>query len=305
MKDISVITTTFNSSDTIRIFDREIRSQLQNFGLTYEIIYVDDGSSDNTSDILKEICSNSNNTKAFIFSRNFGQHKALWAGISKSSGDWSFLTDSDLEESPANFEIFWQAKKASPDIDIFTGYQNSRRGGGWGRFIGSITWKFISKASDTHISVDLVTSRLFSSNIRDAISSFSEKEIFIAHTFAFTGFRQRLIPIEKLSLNKSHYNLTKKLKVALDGITNTSIKPLYYVFILGLFFEILSALYLLILVFQKVKGTTIVQGWTTLVALNLFTSGIILLSIGVVGLYISRIFLEVKGKPNFIIRDEY
>jgi glycosyltransferase involved in cell wall biosynthesis len=305
MKDVSIITTTFNSSETIRIFDRQIRNQLQNLGLTYEIIYVDDGSSDNTTDILKEICRNSNDTKAFIFSRNFGQHKALWAGISKSSGKWSFLTDSDLEESPANFEIYWQAKSENPDIDIFMGYQSPRRGNGWGRFIGSITWKLISKISDTHIPIDLVTSRLFSSGIRDSIIRFSEKEIFIAHTFAYTGFRQHLIPIEKLSLNKSHYTLAKKLRVALDGITNTSIKPLYFTFILGVFFEMLVILSILLLGFQKVKGTTDVAGWTTLVLLNLFTSGIILLSIGIVGLYISRVFLEVKGKPSFIIRDEY
>lgn len=305
MKDVSIITTTFNSSKTIRIFDRQIRNQLQNLGLTYEIIYVDDGSSDNTIDILKELCRDSNNTKAFIFSRNFGQHKALWAGISKSSGKWSFITDSDLEESPTNFEIYWKAKSANPHIDIFMGYQSPRRGSGWERFIGSITWKLISKISDTHMPIDLVTSRLFSSSIRDAIVNFSEKEIFIAHTFAYTGFRQLLIPIEKFSLNESHYTLAKKLKVALDGITNTSIKPLYFTFIFGVFFEILVFLCIFILGFQKVKGTTDVVGWTTLVILNLFTSGIILLSIGIVGLYISRVFLEVKGKPSFIIRDEY
>ena len=305
MKDISVITTTYNSSNTIRIFDKQIRNQLQNLGLSYEIIYVDDGSSDNTTDILKEICRNSKDTKAFIFSRNYGQHKALWAGISKSSGKWSFITDSDLEESPTNFEIYWNAKIANPDIDIFMGYQSPRRGSGWGRFIGSITWKLISKISDIHIPIDLVTSRLFSSSIRDAIVSFSEKEIFIAHTFAYAGFRQHLIPIEKLSLNESHYTLAKKFKVAVDGITNTSIKPLYLTFIFGIFLEILAVLSILILVFQKVTGATDVAGWTTLVVLNLFTSGIILLSIGIAGLYLSRVFLEVKGKPSFIIRDEY
>jgi putative glycosyltransferase len=305
MKDISVITTTFNSSETIREFDSQIRSHLQNLNLSYEIVYVDDGSSDSTSDILKEICLNSNDTKAFIFSRNFGHHKALWAGIAKSSGRWSYLTDSDLEESPANLEVFWKAKELNPHIDIFMGHQISRRGKKWERFTGSIIWRFISRTSDIHIPINLVTSRLFASNVREAISNFSEKEIFIAHTFAFAGFRQLLIPVDKLALKKSHYNLTKKLKLALDGITNTSIRPLKYVFILGLAFEALSALSILFLVFLKARGTTIVQGWTTLFALNLFTSGIILLSIGVVGLYISRIFLEVKGKPSFIIRDEY
>jgi putative glycosyltransferase len=305
MKDISVITTTYNSSNTIRIFDQQIRNQLLNLGLTFEVIYVDDGSSDNTPDILNEICRNTNDTRAIILSRNFGQHKALWAGISKSSGKWSFITDSDLEESPSNFQIFWQAKEANPDIDLFLGRQSPRRGRGWGRFIGSITWKFISRISDTHIPADLVTSRLFSSGIRDAIISFSEKEIFIAHTFAYTGFRQHVIPIAKLSLNKSHYTLAKKLKVALDGITNTSIKPLYFTFIFGVFFEVLALLLILNVIFQKVKGATDVDGWTTLVVLNLFTGGVILLSIGIVALYISRIFLEVKGKPSFIVRDEY
>jgi putative glycosyltransferase len=305
MKDISIITTTYNSSNTIRTFDNEIRNQLENLKLTYEIIYIDDGSGDGTSEILKEICQNSNDTKAYIFSRNFGHHKALWAGISKSSAKWNFLTDSDLEESPANLEIFWQAKESNPGIDVFVGHQVSRRGSFWERLTGSIMWRFISSSSDIHIPVNLVTSRLFTSNVREVISNFSEKEIFIAHTFAFTGFRQLLVPIEKLSLKKSHYDLKKKLKLALDGITNTSIKPLKYIFMFGLTFEILSFLSILLLVYLKVMGVTTVQGWSTLVALNLFTSGIILLSIGIVGLYISRIFLEVKGKPSFIIRDEY
>jgi hypothetical protein len=141
--------------------------------------------------------------------------------------------------------------------------------------------------------------------VRDVICNFSEKEIFIAHTFAYAGFRHHLIPIEKLTLKKSNYNLKKRLKLALDGITNTSIKPLKYIFIFGLAFEILSILCTLFLFYLKINGTTTVQGWSTLVALNLFSTGIILLSIGIVGLYISRIFLEVKGKPSFIIRDEY
>jgi len=305
MKDISVITTTYNSSETIREFDFQIREHLQNLGLSYEIIYVDDGSTDCTSDILKEICLNSNDTKAFIFSRNFGHHKALWAGIAKSSGRWSYLTDSDLEESPSNLEVFWQAKELNPHIDIFMGHQRSRRGSIWERFTGSIIWRFISSTSDVHIPMNLVTSRLFTSNVRDVISNFSEKEIFIAHTFAFAGFRQHLIPVEKFALKKSHYNLTKKLKLALDGITNTSIRPLKYIFMLGLAFEAISISSILFLVILKARGITNVQGWTTLFALNLFTSGVILLSIGVVGLYISRIFLEVKGKPSFIIREEY
>jgi putative glycosyltransferase len=180
MKDISVITTTFNSSQTIRIFDFQIRKHLRNLDLSYEIIYVDDGSSDGTSEILKEICLHSDDTKAFIFSRNFGHHKALWAGITKSSGKWSYLTDSDLEESPEYLEIFWQAKESNPQIDIFMGHQSSRRGSVWERFTGSIIWRFISSTSDIHIPINLVTSRLFASNVRDVISNFSEKEIFIA-----------------------------------------------------------------------------------------------------------------------------
>ncbi|CAN2167007.1 WcaA Glycosyltransferases involved in cell wall biogenesis [Candidatus Nanopelagicaceae bacterium] len=305
MKDISVITTTYNSSNTIRIFDSEIRNHLQKLNLSYEIIYIDDGSTDGTPDILKEICGKSHDTKAFIFSRNFGHHKALWAGITKSTGKWSYLTDSDLEESPANLEIFWREKQLHSEVDVFMGHQVSRRGASWERITGSIVWRFISSSSELHIPINLVTSRLFTSKVRDVISNFSEKEIFIAHTFAFAGFRQQLVPIEKLSLKKSHYSLGRKFKLALDGITNTSIKPLKYIFMFGLFFEILTVLCIFLLTFLKVRGTTTVEGWSTLVALNLFTSGIILLSIGTVGLYISRIFLEVKGKPSFIIRDEY
>ena len=138
MIEISVITTTFNSSLSIKDFDQRIRRSLNKLVKNFEIIYVDDGSSDKSPEILKEICNSDSNTRAIIFSRNFGHHKAIMAGIKSSKGEWNFLIDSDLEESPEIIEIFWREKEINPDYEIFVGQQQSRKGGLFERISGNL-----------------------------------------------------------------------------------------------------------------------------------------------------------------------
>lgn len=303
MIEISVITTTFNSSLSIKDFDQRIRRSLNKLVRNFEIIYVDDGSSDKSPEILKEICNSDSNTRAIIFSRNFGHHKAIMAGIKSSKGEWNFLIDSDLEESPEIIEIFWREKEINPDYEIFVGQQQSRKGGLFERISGNLLWAFINKTTKVRIPKNLITARLFSSRVREGIKSYQEKEIFIAHTFAHIGFGQFVVPISKLRLRKSDYNLEKKIQLAVDGITNVTIRPLQHIFLLGALISCTAFIGIFAVLYQRITDGISIPGWTSLILTNLLTSGVVLLSLGIIGLYISRIFQEVKGKPSYVIKE--
>lgn len=305
MIEISVITTTFNSSLSIKDFDLRIRRSLDKLGKSFEIIYVDDGSSDTSPEILKEICNSDTNTRAIIFSRNFGHHKAIMAGIKSSKGAWNFLIDSDLEESPEIIEIFWREKEMNPDYEIFVGQQQSRKGGLFERISGNLLWAIINKTTKMRIPKNLITARLFSSRVREGIKSYQEKEIFIAHTFAHIGFGQLVVPISKQRLKKSDYNLEKKIQLAVDGITNITIRPLQYIFLIGASISFTSFIGIFVVLYQRIMGGVLIPGWTSLILMNLLTCGVTLVSLGILGLYVSRIFQEVKGKPSYVIKETF
>lgn len=305
MIEISVITTTFNSSLSIKDFDLRIRRSLDKLGKSFEIIYVDDGSSDTSPEILKEICNSDANTRAIIFSRNFGHHKAIMAGIKSSKGAWNFLIDSDLEESPEIIEIFWREKEINPDYEIFVGQQQSRKGGLFERISGNLLWAIINKTTKMRIPKNLITARLFSSRVREGIKSYQEKEIFIAHTFAHIGFAQLVVPINKQRLKKSDYNLEKKIQLAVDGITNITIRPLQYIFLIGASISFTSFIGIFVVLYQRIMGGVLIPGWTSLILMNLLTCGVTLVSLGILGLYVSRIFQEVKGKPSYVIKETF
>jgi len=295
---LSIVTTLYCSSDYVNEFYSRISNTVRNITSDYEIIFVDDGSPDDSINKVLEISKNNSKVRVIEFSRNFGHHKAMMAGLKHSVGDYVFLIDSDLEEEPELLEIFWSKK--SPDIDVIYGVQEKRKGGIFERISGKYFYKMVQFLSDDmEYRSNPLTARLISRRFIESIKLVQENTYSIENIFAYTGYKSKEISCKKGDKKKTTYSLSKKLDLFFRAIASTSVKPLIYVFYIGLIISSLAFLYLLYLLFVVIFLTP-PPGWVSLIGIMTLLLGLVIFSIGVVGIYISVIFQEVKQRPVII-----
>ena len=300
---LSVVTTSFNSKKTIEKFINRILHTIQNLKiLNYEIIVVDDGSEDNTSTILEKLKKKYKKIKIIELLKNFGHHKALMTGLLESKGDYIFLLDSDLEENPENLKNFFAEIKK---YDFVYGVQQKRKVGIFSNFFGNIFYKIFNLLSSTKIPSNLMTITLMRKKIRNELAKFNEKEIFFHGLIHSLGFKKKGIIISKSYKGKSEYTLSKKINLFFDAITSFSSLPLRIFFYFGLLISSFTTLYIIYLLFKYFALEIKVPGFTTIALLILFFGGIIVLAIGILGIYIHKIFLETKNRPRVIIKKKY
>lgn len=300
---LSIVTTLYNTSD----FLDEFMDQCMRFLLvlpidSYEFIIVDDGSSVEQVNKAKYICSNFSNIFLVCLSRNFGHHQAMLRGLEQSNGDLVFLIDSDLEEDPGDCLVLFNELKLS-NADLVFGYQEKRRGGVWERISGYSFYFLIQKFMKVDISRNVMTSRLMSRRYVDALLSYPEKQINFAGLSSLVGFKQKMIPLEKLRLRRTSYSFSRKLKVLVDAITSFSSKPLELIFGAGLLiFSVASTVTSIFLAQWLIYGNS-ANGWVSLIVSIWLLGGLIMLSLGIIGIYISRIFIETKNRPRTIVKE--
>lgn len=302
---ISIVSTLYNSSNYIEEFYNRIVREVLKITSDYEIILIDDGSPDDSLKKSIDLVEMDSRVRVFQLSRNFGHHKAIMAGLSYALGDYVFLIDSDLEEEPELLSLFWEKINKNHDVDVCYGVQKKRKGNFIEKKIGGFTWKIISKLSHLKIPRDTVTARLMKREYIDALKRYNESEIFIAGIWADCGFSQHPLYIEKKSTSATTYTLSKKISLFVNGITSFTNKPLILAFNIGFFITFLSLLLIFSLSIRKIFYSIPVDGWTSLVVAISFFSGLIIVFLGVIGIYIAKIFIEVKGRPNFIVKREY
>jgi len=295
---LSIVTTLYCSSDYVNEFYSRISNTVRNITSDYEIIFVDDGSPDDSINKVLEISKNNSKVRVIEFSRNFGHHKAMMAGLKHSVGDYVFLIDSDLEEEPELLEIFWSKK--SPDIDVIYGVQEKRKGGIFERISGKYFYKMVQFLSDDmEYRSNPLTARLISRRFIESIKLVQENTYSIENIFAYAGYKSKEISCKKGYKKKTTYSLSKKIDLFFRAIASTSVKPLIYVFYIGLIISSLAFLYLLYLLFVIIFLTP-PPGWVSLIGIMTLLLGLVIFSIGVVGIYISVIFQEVKQRPVII-----
>lgn len=294
---LSVVTTLYKSSPYIDEFYTRVSKEAQKITQNYEIVFVDDGSPDDSLQKAVALYEKDTKVKVIELSRNFGHHKAIMTGLSHAKGEFVFLIDSDLEEEPELLGRFWEKLQKEKDVDVVYGVQESRKGGWFEKFSGGLFWRVFNKLAHVKISENPLTVRLMKNSYVSNLVKFKEKELFLAGIFELVGFKQRSFPIFKSSKNSTTYNFVQKIKLLNNAIVSFSSFPLYLSFYLGVFISSFSFLYGIYLIINKLLFGMVSSGWTSLMVSIWFLCGVLFLTIGILGLYISKIFQEVKNRP--------
>lgn len=303
---IAVVTTLYHSAPYLEEFYTRIKATLARMELNHEIVLVNDGSPDNSLDIALALMERDSAVKVIDLSRNFGHHRAILTGLCHASGDLIFLIDCDLEEDPELFETFfveWQHYKEQ--VDVIYGVQKQREGGWFRCWAGGTFYWLFNLLSGEIIPRNISMTRLMSRRYVHNLLLHKDRNVFLAGLFQLTGFQQKPLFVEKRYKGNSTYHLGRKLAMAINGITSFSSRPLMLIGMFGLLVSIAACLYTCLLVYRKFVHGVHIDGWTSLMVSIWFLSGVTIFSIGVVGLYVAKIFLETKRRPVTIIRGLY
>jgi putative glycosyltransferase len=305
---ISVVTTLYKSKVFLDKFIAEIQIALNQIQcLDYELVFVNDGSPDDSLQYLIEKKKEIPQIKVIDLSRNFGHHYAIQVGLEYASGDYVFLIDNDLETSPRVLVDFYGEMNNDNSLDVVYGYQEVRKGMLLERVTGSVFWVLINKLSDTKIPHNILTERLMTKQYVESLLRLQDANVFLGGMMYWVGFNQKGLPIKKgLRKGASTYSLKRRAELMLQAITSFSGKPLEWLFYFGFTISIFSTLFIFYLIIIKIINKDVVQlGWTSIVAINVLILGVISTFLGIIGIYIYKIFRQVQGRPNAIIKKIY
>lgn len=303
---LSIVSTLYMSHRTIDDFYARISTCAQRITDSYQIIFVDDGSPDASRDKARAICDKDPRVMLVELSRNFGHHKAIMTGLSVAEGEHVFLIDSDLEEAPELLLEFWDTFRShNGKVDLLFGVQRKRKGGWVERNIGSLFYYIFNALSDFKLPHNLLVVRMMSSRYVKTLVRFKEHDLLFAGVSGLAGYEQRPHFVDKGHKNSTSYSLGKKLNLILNSITSFSALPLVLIFYLGCVITIGSVLLTAFLAYRKYVMGISLEGWTSVIVSELFFGGLILFCLGVIGVYLSKIFVQVKDRPFTIISEIY
>lgn len=309
MKTISIIVPCFNEQESINIYyDAMTKIKNQTNKFKFEYWFVDDGSKDKTYSILKDLQQDHSDEVHFIsFSRNFGKEAALYAGLNEVTGDYVAVMDVDLQDPPEMLpEMFDLLEEKEYDC-VGTARMDREGENKIISFFSNGFYKLINKMSQTKIIPGARDYRLMTRQMVEAIKSMTEYNRFSKGIFSWVGFKTKYLPYknrERVAGNTS-WNFWKLFKYAITGIVDFSEGPLMFATWMGTIFSITSILAIIAIIIRKiVNPLSSVNGWASIVSIVLLIGGIQLLSIGILGEYIGKIFLEVKKRPIYIVKDK-
>ncbi len=303
MTKISVVTSLYKSRDYVHDFYNEYRKYLAQLGVDYEFVFVDDGSPDDSAARVKELIKMDPKVKLVVFSRNFGQYPAMFAAIANASGDLIFTSDCDLEEGPENILTFYETMKKDEEKDVLYGIVKERTGGFVKGFLGRMFFNLLRWGSDVNIPHNMSWQILMKQRYAKVLVSFKETETLPAGLMMLTGFNAGYIYIEKSYKGSTTYTFRKRIKLAFNSITAFSSKPLLSIGLLGLAITIISFTGVLVAIFLKLFVYEYQPGWISIILSIWLIGGLMLSSIGVVGIYLAKVFNQVKNRPLYIIRE--
>ncbi|WP_409316570.1 glycosyltransferase family 2 protein [Pseudomonas sp. KCJK9016] len=304
---LSIVSTLYRSAPFLEDFYQRVSSAARKtVGDDYEIILVNDGSPDHSLQIALQLQNVDSHLQIVDLSRNFGHHAAIVAGLENTRGEHVFLIDCDLEEQPEWLSLFVE-KMHESKADVVYGVQLKRVSSPLSNFLGKAFWSSLNVMSNVRIPHNPMTCRLMTRQYVDSLLSIGDRVLYLAGVFAWAGFTQAPLPLTKTPRPKAHkstYNLSRKLLQVADSFSSFSVAPLSLIFTTGLFIWLGSVLYGIYLLVQKLINPEMVLSGFTSVMLSLwFLGGTIILFIGILGLYVAKIFHEVKQRPLYIVRD--
>jgi len=302
---ISIVATLFYSEPYLREFHARMADTVKKITPDYEIIFVNDGSPDKAREVALELQQADPRVTLIDLSKNFGHHRAIMTGLEYSSGDYVFLIDTDLEEDPELLTLFWEKMQEDQHTDVIYGVQQKRKGGFFERISGQLHYKLFYYIAGFRYPSDTLTSRVMTRKYVDGLKTFTEKEMDVWGLFILNGFNQKSIVVNKKSKGTSTYTIMRKLRVAINSITSLTTRPLYFIFFLGGLLTLASVAYCIYLLYHRWVNESVIQPLTQLLASVWLVGGLIILMIGIVGVYLSKVFYEVKKRPLTIIKNIY
>lgn len=299
---LSVVTTLYRSQRYIDEFYNRMKATLAKAGLAHEIIFVNDGSPDESLDYARRLADADQAVVVVDLSRNFGHHKAMMTGLEFARHPLVFLIDVDLEEAPELLLEYLAALRSDASVDVIYGVQDQRKGGWFERVSGRIFYALFNRLSEDQLPPNMALSRLMTRRYVRNLLRFRERNLFIPGVWHMMGFEQRPLTIQKTSSGETSYTLRKKLTHFVDAVTSFSDTPLTLIFYSGLVLCGVSfALAAFFIVLKLIYGVS-VSGWTSLIVVFSSFTGIVILFLGVIGIYLSKLFIEIKQRPYTIIK---
>ena len=302
---LSIVATLYKSAPYIHEFvDRACKAAEELVAEDYEIILVNDGSPDDSLEIAVNLTQENSHLIVVELSRNFGHHKAMMIGLAHAKGGRIFLIDSDLEEEP-EWLIDFSKEMLGQSSDVVYGVQETRKGNLFERWTGELWYILFNYLAQIDHPKNIVTARLMSRNFVQALLLHKESEIVISCLWVITGFKQTSRVVKKNSSSPSTYSTGKKINHGVNAITSFSTTPLMIIFYIGLLISTFSLFYVVYLVALKFLRDTTTDGWTSVIASIWLLGGLVILFLGVIGIYLSKVFVETKKRPLAIVRKIY
>ena len=299
---ISVVIPLLNEEGNIRVLYDALLPVVKQISVSYEIIFVDDGSKDASFDIINQLSVQNSNVLGISLSRNFGHQVALTAGMEHASGEVVVTMDADMQHPPEVILDLYKKYNEGYDI-VNTIRTETADSGAFKKVTSSWFYKIINRLSDIHIEPAAADFRLMNRKTVNAFIQLKEKDRFTRGLISWMGFKQAMIPYTAPSRfsGKSKYSLFKMLRFAADGITSFSAKPLRISFFSGLIVSLIGLIYAVYAVIEYFSGKTI-PGWTSILVSILIIGGIQLISICIIGEYLARVFNEAKNRPLYMVK---
>lgn len=301
---LSIVTTLYKSSPYVREFHRRVSEAAVALTSDYEMIFVNDGSPDDALEIALSLYRADPRVRVIDLSRNFGHHKAIMTGLARARGELVFLIDSDLEEEPAWLGQFHDVLKRT-QADVVYGVQVRRKGGLVERASGALYYMSFNLLLEMPIPRNVVTARLMTRRYVASLVQHRDREINLAALWMSTGFVQVPVAVAKLSRGGTTYTMRRRLSVVINAITSFSNRPLIYIFYLGGTIILTSFVYGTYLVWTTLHGGVGIPGWASLIVSIWFLGGVTIFCVGVIGIYLAKVFMETKQRPYTVVRATY
>ncbi|WP_094516543.1 MULTISPECIES: glycosyltransferase family 2 protein [Methanobrevibacter] len=302
MKTLDIVVPCYNEEEMLQIFYKEVSDNLKN--IKWNVIFVNDGSNDNTLEVIKELENSYDNVKYISFSRNFGKESAIYAGLDYSTEDYVVLMDADLQDPPSLIPKMMEYIK---EYDIVGTRRVTRKGEPFIRsFFARLFYKIANKITKIELVDGARDFRLMKREVVNAILDLKEYNRFSKGIFQWVGFKTKWLEYENIERQKgeSSWSFWELFKYSIEGIVSFTTAPLHIATITGIFFSIIAFLAIIVIVIKTLLFGEHVEGWPSTVSIILFLSGIQLFAAGIIGEYLAKIYLESKKRPIYIIKEK-
>lgn len=304
---ISIIVPCYNEEESLPIFYKEIdKISSQMKSVDFEFLFINDGSRDKTLNILRDMAKKDKRVRYISFSRNFGKEAGMWAGLENANGDYVAIMDADMQDPPSKVKEMYDILSKDKEYDCVGLYTVDHKDYSFFRRICTNIWyKLISKISDNRQVPGVRDFRLMRRQMVDAILEMKEYNRYTKGIFSFVGFNTKWLEFKTGDrvAGTSKFNFWKLFKYALEGIVSFSTAPLVISAIIGVIFCFIAFIAILVIIIKTLAFGDPVSGWPSLACIVIFVSGVQLFFLGVIGMYLSKTYLEVKNRPIYIVKE--